>query len=139
MRKLIKPFIALLMGATSCESYLDINQDPNAPSENNVTPGLVLPSAELNLAASYGNFLRILGGYYSQQYAHSFGTSNYLDYSQFSISATRSSGTYTQLTSRVLKNLQTIREKASESEDWGTFLAATTLRVFTYQALVDAY
>src|SRR5690606_18032375 len=25
------------------------------------------------------------------------------------------------------------------AEDWGTYLAATTLRVFTYQALVDAY
>lgn len=100
---------------------------------------LVFPSAEMNLATSYGNFFRILGGYYSQQYAHIFGTSNYLDYSKFIISATRSSGTYTQLTSRVLKNLEIIREKATESEDWGTYLAATTLRVFTYQALVDAY
>ncbi len=139
MKKLIIPFLAIVLGTTSCESYLDINQDPNAPSEDNVTADLVFPAAEMNLASSYGNFFRILGGYYSQQYAHSFGTSNYLDYSQFTISATRSSGTYTQLTSRVLKNLEIIREKATESEDWGTYLAATTLRVFTYQALVDAY
>ncbi|WP_353126845.1 SusD/RagB family nutrient-binding outer membrane lipoprotein [Parapedobacter pyrenivorans] len=139
MKKLIIPFLAILLGTTSCEKFLDINQDPNAPSSEVVTGDLVLPSAEMNLASSYGNFLRILGGYYSQQYAHSFGTSNYLDYSQFTISATRSSGTYTQLTSRVLKNLEFIREEATESEDWGTYLAATTLRAFTYQALVDAY
>src|SRR5690606_32784133 len=36
-------------------------------------------------------------------------------------------------------NLETIREKTTESEDWGTYLAATTLRAFVYQALVDAY
>ncbi|MGV3762533.1 SusD/RagB family nutrient-binding outer membrane lipoprotein [Parapedobacter sp.] len=139
MKKLIIPFLVILLGTTSCEKFLDINQDPNAPSGENVTSDLVFAAAEMNLASSYGNFLRILGGYYSQQYAHSFGTSNYLDYSKFIISATRSSGTYTQLTSRVLNNLEIIREQATSTEDWGTYLAATTLRVFTLQALVDAY
>jgi len=139
MKKFIIPVVAILLGTTSCEKYLDINQDPNAPSEENVTPELIFPAAEMNLASSYGNFLRIVGGYYSQHYAHNFGTSNYLDYSKFLMSATRSSGTYSQLNSRVLKNLETIREKTTESEDWGTYLAATTLRAFVYQALVDAY
>ncbi|PPL04654.1 SusD/RagB family nutrient-binding outer membrane lipoprotein [Parapedobacter indicus] len=139
MKKFIIPFLAILLGTTSCEKYLDINQDPNAPSEENVTPELIFPTAEMNLASSYGNFLRIIGGYYSQHYSHDFGTSNYLDYSKFMMSATRSSGTYSQLNSRVLKNLETIREKTTESEDWGTYLAATTLRAFVYQALVDAY
>ena len=139
MKKLIIPVVTILLGATSCEKYLDINQDPNSPSEENVTPELILPAAEMNLAASYGNFFRIIGGYYSQHYAHNFGTSNYVDYSRFLMSATRSSGTYSQLNSRVLKNLETIREKTTETEDWGTYLAATTLRAFVYQSLVDAY
>jgi hypothetical protein len=100
---------------------------------------MIFPGAEMNLAASYGDYLRIVGGYLSEQYAQDFGTSNYLDYSQFGVSATRSSGTYTQLFSRTLKNLQTVRDQAQSSEEWGTYLAATTLRVFTYQVLVDAY
>ncbi|CAK7027870.1 MAG: hypothetical protein PETM_01140 [Petrimonas sp.] len=138
MKKLIILF-SILLGLSSCKDYLDINTDPNSPSDENVNAGMILPGAEMNLAASYGNFLRIIGGYYAQHYAHSFGTSNYVDYSQFKMSATRSSSTYTQLYARVLKNLEVIREQTSASEEWGTYLAATTLRAFTYQVLVDAY
>jgi len=108
-------------------------------NESTVTPNMVFPATEMNLAASYGDFLRIVGGYYAQHYAQTFGTSNYLDYSQFKMSATRSSGTYTQLYNRTLKNLETIRQKVEAAEEWGTYLAAITLRVFIFQVLVVAY
>ena len=91
----------------------------------------------MNLAGSYGDYLRITGGYYAQYYCQTFGTSNYLDYSRFEMSATRSSSTYTQLTSRTQKNLQLVREIAAQKENWGDYLAATVLRAFTYQVLVD--
>ena len=131
--------LVLGLGVTSCDNYLDINQDPNSPAESNMTTDIMLPGAEMNLAGSYGDFLRITGGYYAQHFAQTFGTSNYLDYSQFKMSPTRSSSTYTQLNSRALKNLETIRSLAKQKEEWGTYLAATTLRAFTYQALVDCY
>lgn len=139
MKKFILILTVISLGLASCGDYLDINTDPNSPSNDNVTSEMIFPGAEMNLAASYGDFLRIIGGYYSQHYAHNFGTSNYVDYSEFKMSATRSSGTYTQLYNRTLKNLETIRESAMEDEEWGTYLAATTLRVFTFQVLVDAY
>lgn len=131
--------VSIALALTSCDSFLDINQDPNSPSQENVTSSLIFPGVEMNLAASYGDYLRITGGYLAQQYAQDFGTSNYIDYSQFSVTAVRSSTTYTQLTAKVLLNLETVRTKAKASEEWGTYLAATTLRDFTYQALVDAY
>ena len=131
--------VILGLATTACDSYLDINQDPNSPSASNMTTSIMLPAAEMNLAGSYGDFMRITGGYYAQHYAQTFGTSNYLDFSQFKMSATRSSGTYTQLMSRTLKNLETIRTLAQQNNEWGSYLAATTLRAFTYQALVDCY
>ena len=139
MKKIIFLLTIIILGMTSCDKYLDINKDPNSPSEANVTPSMIFPGTEMNLAASYGDFLRIVGGYYAEQYAQTFGTSNYVDYSQFKMSATRSSGTYTQLFTRTLKNLETVRKQSKDAEQWGTYLAATTLRVFTYQVLVDAY
>ncbi|MHB9020009.1 MAG: SusD/RagB family nutrient-binding outer membrane lipoprotein, partial [Minisyncoccota bacterium] len=139
MKKIIFLLAIIILGMTSCDNYLDINKDPNSPSEENVTPSMIFPGTEMNLASSYGDFLRIVGGYYAEQYAQTFGTSNYVDYSQFKMSATRSSGTYTQLFTRTLKNLETVRQQAEKTEEWGTYLAATTLRVFTYQVLVDAY
>lgn len=138
MKKIIA-ILAVALCISSCDSYLDINQDPNSPSEGAITASGIFPGVEMNLANSYGNFLRITSGYYAQYYAQLFGTSNYLDFSQFTMSATRSSGTYSALNGRCLSNLKTIRELSSASEDWGTYLAATTLHVFIYQVLVDAY
>lgn len=133
-------FISILAaGLASCDSYLDINQDPNSPTEENITTDMLMPAAEMNVAASYGDYLRITGGYLTQVYAQYFGTSNYLDYSQFQMSAARSSSFYTQMTQRGQNNLKTIREKAAAEGDAGTYLAATVLRAFAYQALVDCY
>ena len=140
MKKLaiISTFI-LGLAATSCDSYLDINESPNSPKESDLNASILFPAAEMNLASSYGDYLRITGGYFAQYYCQQFGTSNYLDYSQFEQSATRSSSTYTQLNARALKNFQLVREIAAKKENWGDYLAATVLRAFTYQALVDCY
>lgn len=139
MKKIFTTLVLAVGLMASCQDYLDINKNPNSPSAENMTPGMMFPAVEMNLTSSYGDFLRITGGYYSQHYSQLSGTSNYMDYSQFNMSATRSSGTYTQLCTRVLGNLETIREYASTHEEWGTYLAATVLRGFTYQVLVDCY
>ena len=140
MKKNIYIFLAVaVLSLTSCESFMDINYDPNSPAAENVDNSMILPAVEMNLAATYADYLNIVGGYYCQVYAHQFGTSNYLDYSQFTMSATRSSGAYTQLYQRALANAEVIRNNAKEEEDWGTYLAATTLRAFAFQLLVDCY
>ena len=140
MKKLaIISTIVLGLATASCDSYLDVNQDPNSPSEDMMTTSIMMPAAEMNLAGSYGDFARITGGYFAQYYTQTFGTSNYLDYSQFTMSATRSSSFYGQLNQRALKSLVTIRSMAKENEEWGSYLAATTLWAFAYQVLVDAY
>ena len=140
MKKILYVVIAVAFVLTSCESkYLDINYDPNAPAADVVSNDMILPAVEMNLAATYADYLNIVGGYFCQIYAHSAGTSNYIDYSQFTMSATRSSGAYRQLYQVVISDSEVIRKKAAEAEEWGTYLAATTLRAFAYQLLVDCY
>ena len=120
MKKIIvASALALGLGFSSCNSYLDINTDPNSPAEENIETYMLMPVIEMNMASSYGNFLRIAGGFHAQQYAHLFGTSNYVDYSQFNMSATRSSGTYTQFNQKALSNLKTLMNKSAAEEDWG--------------------
>lgn len=120
MKKIFFASLLILgLSLTSCDDYLDINKDPNSPSQENMTPDMMLPAVEVNLCHSYGDFLRTVGGYFTQYYAQYFGTSNYLDYSQFNMSPTRSSSTYTQLNTRVLNNIKTIRDLAKADEDLG--------------------
>ena len=130
---------ALALSFSSCEDYLDVNTDPNSPSESNLSVSELFPSVEMQLAATYGGDLRSVGGYHAQHYSQDFGTSNWLDYSQFEISATRCSDFYSFYMQRCLSNIATILSKAAESEDWGTYLAATTLRVFIFQNMVDCW
>ena len=140
MKKLfIIATIAMGLATTSCDNHLDINQSPNSPQEGDMTSSIMMPTAEANLMATYGDYMRITGGYFAQYYAQTFGTSNYLDYSQFTMSATRSSGAYTQLNARTLKSLDYVLRFSRQSQEWGTYLAATTLKAFTYQVLVDCY
>lgn len=141
MKKILNIVTALVIAfsAAGCKDYFDINYDPNIPASENITTSMIFPGVDAALATSYGDFLRITGGYFSEQYAQMFGTSNYLDYSQFTMSATRSSTHYTQLYQKVLVNCETIKQKALEANDYGTNLAATAISAFAFQILVDAY
>lgn len=136
---IITGFAAAAMLLTGCDKYLDINNDPQSPSNDNMTPELVFPAAEMAFANSYGDYLRITGGYFAQYYGQNFGTSNYQDYSKFVQSSARSSSTYANLCNRTLQNLSFVRAEAKEKEEWGTYLAATVLHCATYQIFVDCY
>ena len=128
-----------VLSLSSCKDYLDINHSPNSPGEELATMDMALPAAEMALSARYGDLFRILGGYFSEQYAHYFGTSNYVTYSQFKVASTSTNGAYSDLNRAAIGNATFVRNKAEEEGAWGSYLAATCIRVFAYQALVDAY
>lgn len=130
---------AMALNFSSCDDFLDINRNPNSPAQENMTTDMIFPAAELSVASVYGNYLRIVGGFFSQHYAHDFGTSNYLGYSRFDMYGNQSSGMYTNLYVKGLSNLKTVMALAEEESDYGTILAATVIRAFAYQLLVDAY
>jgi len=136
---LLSGVMALSLTLGACDSYLDINESPNSPAVGNLTPDLIFPGAEMAFANSYSDYFRITGGYFAQHYSQFFGTSNYMDYSQFMQSAVRSSSTYSNLATRTLQNMSTVISLAEASESYGTVLAATVIRAAVYQAMVDCY
>ena len=122
-----------MMALTACD--MDINDDPNAISE--ASNDNIFPTAEMNLAATIGVDFNIYGGYNAEMYSQNSGSSNYLDYSRFDVTSTNSSLAYSQLYARVLQQLEIVRQQSLNEP--GTYLAATTLRAYAFQALVDAY
>lgn len=136
---LLTGVVAMSLSLGACDSYLDINDSPNSPSVDKLSTDLIFPGAEMAFVNVYGDYMCTTGGYFAQYFSQYFGTSNYMDYSQFKQSATRSSRAYTELTSTTLQNMKTVMEKATASEEWGTYLAATVIRVAAIQTLVDCY
>ena len=127
--------IVLGLATTSCDSYLDINQDPNAITS--VENDNLFPTPEMNLAATMGVAFNMYGGYCAEVYGQGLGGSNYLDYSRFFVNSVNTQASWTQLYSRVLKNLQVIIDQSTNAP--GDKLAATVLRAYTLQVLADAY
>ena len=141
MKKIFTLITVAFLGLslTACKDYLDINYDPNAPSADVVNNDMILPAAEMALSAKYGDIMRIYGAYLAEHYAQYFGTSNYDDFGKFILSATRSNNPYGTIMTGCIGNATVIRDKAAAAEEWGTYLAATVLRVFAFQSMADAY
>ncbi len=140
MKKYIIPSLMLAVASlTSCDSYLDINTNPNSPSEGSLDNDLIYPAVEMAYASNVGDYLRTCSGFLVQYYAQYFGTSNYIVFSQFQPTQARTSTFYSQLNLRVLSNASIVKEKAAAEGDWATYLAATVMSAATYQTLIDMY
>ncbi|MBQ6087073.1 MAG: SusD/RagB family nutrient-binding outer membrane lipoprotein [Bacteroidales bacterium] len=140
MKKILYILSAVtVLSLASCKDYLDINHSPNNPDESQATADMTFPAAEMALSARYGDVLRIIGGYLAEHYVQYFGTSNYLTYSQFKVAANSTNGAYVDINRGAIANATIVRDKGAEEGKWGTYLAATVIRVFAFQVLVDAY
>lgn len=140
MKKFIIPSLIIAAASfTSCDSYLDINSNPNSPDESSLTNDLIYPAVEMAYASNIGDYLRSCAGYLSQYYAQQFGTSNYVVFTQFNPQQTRTGTFYSQLNLRVLSNANIVKGKAEAQGDWATYLAATVMSAASYQALIDMY
>lgn len=64
-----KILVALLaLNLTSCDNYLDINEDPNNPNINQVTPALLLPGAMTNAHRVQTRTMNQLGNIWMQNW-----------------------------------------------------------------------
>ncbi len=138
-KSLILLSLVSVLAFASCNKWLDINYSPNSPGADQVSNDMIFPAAEMAFSAKYGDLMRIVGGYFSEHYCHLYGTSNFLDFSQFTMSQTRSNTSYGTIMSACIANATVVRDNAIAAQEWGTALAATTIRVFAFQALADAY
>ncbi len=127
------------LALTSCNDYLDINSNPNYPTESDLGTDLIYPAVEMAYAANVGNYLRSCAGYLAQYYAQNFGTSNYTAFSQFEAPVSRTSTFYSQFNLRVNSNANIVMRKAEADGDWATYLAATVMMAASFQDLIDMY
>lgn len=74
----------LLLAFTACSDYLDINDNPNYPS--NVEPNTLLPSGIAGVAAEVGNHYQLYGGLWMQHYTQNHVTNQYNSLCTYSIS-----------------------------------------------------
>jgi len=137
-RKIIILSLAFLSAFTwSCDSFLDVNQDPNVL--NNIPDEKVLmPAAEIGLANQLMGWDFGFGGafwveYWTQKYSASQFKS-LCEYSETSFGSA-----YSELTAGVLNDLERMKQVSETSTDKGNYYVAEALQIFTWQILTDVW
>lgn len=121
----------------SCESWLDINKDPNNPSEANEK--LALSAGISSVAYVYGGKYQVLGALWSQHWTQSLGASQYTGLDSYDINSSTYNGQFNELYSGALENLEYVKKLAAENKHWRYYLIATVMQCYTYQILADLY
>lgn len=129
--------LLLVIGMMSCNDFLDINDDPNNPS--NVPASLSLPTAEMKIATTMSADYAVVGGLWAQHWTQSHVASQYRDEDRYALNRLDYQGAWTQLYAGALIDLQKIEAEAVATENWNLNLIAVSLTAYTYQLLVDWY
>ncbi|KOS06434.1 hypothetical protein AM493_10610 [Flavobacterium akiainvivens] len=138
MKNTYKLLIIFCIGLfSSCESELDINNDPNFPAE--INSGLALTAAEASIAVVMGGELTNLGGFYTQYHTQAPSASQYENIDSYNLNTAYANDIWTELYAGCLNDLKYVTEESTASEDTATLLMAEVLRAYTYQLLVDLF
>lgn len=139
MKNIIIKLFALLFTVSiiSCNDFLDINDDPNNPS--NVPASLTLPSAQLEIGTVLSGDYAVVGGIWAQHWTQSHVASQYRDEDRYNMTRLDYQIAWTELYAGALLDLKKVEAEALASEDWNLYLQAVSLTAYTYQILVDWY
>lgn len=130
--------LALAAGLSACDSYLDINDNPNTATEGQLTASNIFPGCEGAFMNIYGGTWHYMGAFQSWQFAQSAAVWQWGQISRGDVTNETGNSGYSNVYAKVLQNLNVVLRKSEQEEDWGTYLAAVTLRVASLQLIVDA-
>lgn len=134
MKKIIY-LIALIWIAYGCDSYLDVNKDPNYPTE--APNSLIIPSAQNFISAKLGEHIFNSCGFFAQYWDQAVEANQYNNIAEYNILQSFLNRPYRDLYAGALSDLKVVKEQAAENEAWGDYLVAAVLRAYTFQILVD--
>lgn len=127
----------ILIFSWGCDSYLDINQDPNVLSEI-PDAKVVLPAAEVGLANQLmGWDFGFGGGFWVQYWTQSYTASQFKSLCEFR--ETSFGRAYQELTAGVLNDLARIKSISEEDSNNGIYFVAEALSIFTWQIMTDVW
>ena len=138
MKRILYSLTALLLVTSSCKKgFLDINENPNAPTEASITPDLILPRAlhatGSRMATSY-DFAAHWMGYWARSGTYGPSTEEESYNITTGFQADEWSGWYD-----ILTDYNTMEQKANASGQGFYEGIAKTMKTFGFMYLVDQY
>lgn len=138
MKKLVA-IISLVLLLSSCDKFLDINENPNYPTE--VSDELLLTSSIAAVTNVYAADWGLIGSYWSQHWAQNNTSSQYNIYESYSISSNTGviDDSYRTMFVDGLSDNEIFLKKVEANENWGAYLMGAVIKAYGFQYLVDMY
>ena len=134
MKKIYLFAAAGLMMLSSCD--LDINDDPNYPSNGDVTADLVFPAIENSIATAVGDQMFNYAGFFVQYWDQMPTANQYNDLAELNLDEGSNlfNRCYQNLYAQALEDVEDVLSKTSNTSD---IFAAKVLRAQAFQYIVD--
>ncbi|MCK4465243.1 MAG: SusD/RagB family nutrient-binding outer membrane lipoprotein, partial [Bacteroidales bacterium] len=132
--------ILVLILFNSCEDYLDINDDPNNPTE--VPINQLLSTAEVDLAGSMGASVGGLSGYTSAMVHQMFQRGNTHQFYDLQGTDFEVQTPWNIMYSRLLTDIRQIISLGTQdegNEDWHYVGISQIIKAYTFSVLVDIW
>lgn len=133
---LIAAFIAAT-SLSSCNDYLDVNENPNYPQTT--TMQALLPSACASTVAQLGLNGCIIGSMWLQHTTQGNSTNQYNTTVNYNLSVSSYNAFFTNAYANTLPDLKEIIEKAEAAKAWNFWVVAKVLTAYNYHMLTDMY
>lgn len=141
MRKIDSKFflcvLILLMSASACDDFIDINENPNAATSADVE--LVLPQA-IVASAGVANQYNSYGGHFGGFIANAGGFSGFGNLLSYNLTPGDYNGLWVNVYQGPLQDLKYVIDKTDGIDEYSYFnAAAKIMTVLNYQRLVDTF
>ncbi|WP_165823870.1 SusD/RagB family nutrient-binding outer membrane lipoprotein [Pseudochryseolinea flava] len=143
MRSAAKASLTILFSLSvlfsGCDSYLDVNDDPDAIQEN---PGVfLLPSIQISIGSVVGGTFALHGSLWAQYYNQNNTANQYRTVIDMDMRANDGDNMWIEMYSSALSDIQKLKEYslATETFDPRLNLIATVLESYSFQVLFDAF
>lgn len=139
-KKLIYIALSLLLASgsfTSCDDYLDINDNPNYPTTANLES--LLPSAGASTVAQWGLNGQLVGELWNQYVTQGNSTNQYNTTVNYSITQESYNAFWTNAYANTLPDLKIMITLAEEKAAWNYWVIGKILTAYNYHMLTDFY
>jgi hypothetical protein len=125
-----------LVGLMFASCDLNINDDPNYPSNSSITPDLEFPAVQNYIAATSCDIMFNYAGFFAQYFDQMPEANQFNELAELSISESSSTidRAYRNLYTGALQDIEDIKSKTTNTAD---LFAATVMRAFCFQLMVD--
>lgn len=134
MKKLFPIIITIVLFLSSCDSWLDINTDPNNPSEIQVNK--MLSGINSDIGFYFGNSYMQLG-YITSVYVHQLTTRESID--QYGIRGSDMDNTWAGLFAGPVKEIETLIEEATASDNLLYAGIGKIYKAYVFSQMVDLW